>query len=64
MAADHGVTEEAVSKYPQEVTAQMMVNFVNQDAGINALAKVSGARVRVLTEVRTFEQTNVSEANA
>ena len=48
MAADHGVTEEGVSKYPQEVTAQMMANFVYQGAGINALAKVSGAKVRVV----------------
>lgn len=48
MAADHGVTEEGVSKYPQEVTAQMVYNFVNEGAGVNALSGLSGARVVVV----------------
>lgn len=48
MAADHGVTAEGVSKYPQEVTAQMVANFVHRGAGINALATVAGAEVCVV----------------
>src|SRR4051794_30945014 len=48
MAADHGVTASGVSKYPKEVTAQMVLNFVHGGAGINALAKLSGARVVVV----------------
>jgi nicotinate-nucleotide--dimethylbenzimidazole phosphoribosyltransferase len=48
MAADHGVAAEGVSKYPQEVTAQMVHNFVNGGAGINALARTVGARVVVV----------------
>ncbi len=48
MAGDHGVAAEGVSKYPQEVTQQMVYNFVNGGAGINALARVSGARVVVV----------------
>ncbi|MCR4309558.1 MAG: nicotinate-nucleotide--dimethylbenzimidazole phosphoribosyltransferase [Deltaproteobacteria bacterium] len=48
MAGDHGVAAEGVSKYPQEVTPQMVYNFVNGGAGINALARVSGARVVVV----------------
>ncbi len=48
MAADHGVTCEGVSKYPPEVTAQMVGNFVNGGAGINALARLAGARVVVV----------------
>ncbi len=48
MAGDHGVTEEGVSKYPSAVTMQMVYNIVAGGAGINALARVVGARVVVV----------------
>ncbi len=48
LAADHGVTDEGVSAYPKEVTAQMVYNFVAGGAGINVLAKHVGARVVVV----------------
>jgi len=48
MAADHGVVAEGVSQYPQDVTWQMVANFVNHGAGINALAGQAGADVRVV----------------
>jgi len=48
MAADHGVAGEGVSQYPQEVTLQMVGNFLRCGAGINALANQCGARVVVV----------------
>jgi nicotinate-nucleotide--dimethylbenzimidazole phosphoribosyltransferase len=48
MAGDHGVVAEGVSAYPQEVTGQMVANFVAGGASINALARQAGARVIVV----------------
>lgn len=48
MAGDHGVVAEGVSKYPQDVTWQMVANFVNKGAGINALAAQAGCDVVVV----------------
>jgi nicotinate-nucleotide--dimethylbenzimidazole phosphoribosyltransferase len=47
-AADHGVAAEGVSAYPQEVTAQMVANFVAGGAAINVLAREAGARLVVV----------------
>lgn len=46
-AGDHGIVEEGVSRFPQEVTAQMVYNFVNGGASISVLARHAGAEVRV-----------------
>jgi nicotinate-nucleotide--dimethylbenzimidazole phosphoribosyltransferase len=48
MAADHGVVAEGVSLYPQEVTRQMVLNFLQDGAAINVLANHVGARVIVV----------------
>lgn len=48
MAGDHGVVAEGVSKFPSEVTPQMVQNFVKGGAGINALARQAGADVFVV----------------
>jgi len=48
MAADHGVTAEAVSAYPSAVTPQMVLNFLSGGAAINALAQHAGAEVVVV----------------
>ncbi|MBI2958572.1 MAG: nicotinate-nucleotide--dimethylbenzimidazole phosphoribosyltransferase [Chloroflexi bacterium] len=48
MAGDHGVVASGVSLYPQEVTVQMVLNFLAGGAGINVLSKLIGARVVVV----------------
>ena len=48
MAADHGVVDEGVSLYPQEVTALMVLNFLRGGAGVNVLGRHVGARVIVV----------------
>ena len=45
MAGDHGVVAEKVGNWPQEVTAQMVDNFLRGGAGINVLARQVGARI-------------------
>ncbi|MBU3915353.1 nicotinate-nucleotide--dimethylbenzimidazole phosphoribosyltransferase [bacterium] len=46
-AGDHGVVDEGVSLFPQEVTPQMVYNFVNGGASVSVLAAHAGARVEV-----------------
>ncbi len=46
-AGDHGVVADGVSLFPQEVTAQMVYNFVDGGASINVLARHAGAEVKV-----------------
>ncbi len=47
-AGDHGIAAEGVSAFPQEVTGQMILNFVAGGAAINVLARSAGARLMVL----------------
>lgn len=47
-AADHGITEEGVSPYPSEVTAQMVENFLRGGAAVNAFSQEAGAEILVV----------------
>src|SRR5262245_38178052 len=47
-AADHGVHAQGVTPWPQEVTAQMVANFLSGGAVVNAFAHRLGVEVCVV----------------
>ncbi len=47
-AGDHGVHAQGVTPWPQEVTAQMIANFLAGGAVVNAFARQAGATVTVV----------------
>jgi nicotinate-nucleotide--dimethylbenzimidazole phosphoribosyltransferase len=47
-AADHGVVAEGISAYPQDVTWQMVENFLARGAAINVFAQQNGCALHVI----------------
>ena len=47
-AGDHGVHAEGVTPWPQEVTAQMVANFLSGGAAVSVIARQMGAPVVVV----------------
>lgn len=47
-AADHGVVAQGVTGYPQEVTAQMVLNFLAGGAAINVMARAAGVELTIV----------------
>lgn len=63
MAGDHGVAAAGVSLYPQEVTVQMVHNFLHGGAGINAVSRVAGAQVMVVDMGVAGEMGQIPDTN-
>jgi nicotinate-nucleotide--dimethylbenzimidazole phosphoribosyltransferase len=62
-AADHGVTAEGVSPYPQSVTAAMVANFVAGGAAVSVLARACAVEL-VVADVGVATPTPVPPASA
>ena len=47
-AGDHGVVAQGVTGYPQEVTAQMVANFLAGGAAVSVMARHAGVRLVIV----------------
>ncbi len=62
LAGDHGVVEEGVSAYPQEVTSQMIYNFIEGGAAINILASHAGSEI-IVADFGVASELNIAGNN-
>ncbi len=62
VAGDHGVTEEGISAFPQEVTSQMVYNFIHGGAAINVLSRQAGAKV-IIADIGVASDLKIDDKN-
>jgi nicotinate-nucleotide--dimethylbenzimidazole phosphoribosyltransferase len=63
-AGNHGVAAQGVSAFPTEVTAQMVANFRQGGAAINALARACGAELEVVALDLDHPTADITQAPA
>lgn len=61
LVGDHGISQERVSAFPKEVTAQMVYNFIRGGAGINVLARHIKAKV-IVVDMGVAERIKVAKS--
>ncbi|MCX8083468.1 MAG: nicotinate-nucleotide--dimethylbenzimidazole phosphoribosyltransferase, partial [Calditerrivibrio sp.] len=62
MAGDHGVVEEGVSPFPQEVTGLMFNCFLNDLATVSVLAKFEGIDIILADIGSKYDSSNIQKA--